>query len=148
MSRYMAMVNAEGCPGAIARPKSAADWNGGALTIAGKAAPRKIARSARIRTQVQEGDEIWICTDDTGPGIVAFGRAEAVDASSGSLTITLRDVVLLTPPSALSDFPKAGSGSAMITQLQGYRHPDIYVLDEPVYDELQTALDARPRKKR
>lgn len=145
MSRYMAMVDAENCPRAIARPKSAADWNGGSLTIAGKALPRKIARSARVRTPVQEGDEIWMCSEEAG--IVAFGRAQAVDASSGSLVITLRDVVLLTRPCGLSDFPKAGSGSAMITQLQGYRHPDIYVLDEPVYDELQTVLDARLDKK-
>ncbi len=148
MSRYMAMVTPADCPHAIVRPKSASDWNGGALTISGKAFPRKIARSARLRTQVQEGDEIWICTDDTGPGIVAFGRAQAVEASSGSLAITLRDVVLLTPPCALSDFPKAGSGSAIITQMQGYGHPDIYLLDEPVYDELQTVLDGRTSKKR
>jgi len=145
MSRYMAMVDAENCPRAIARPKSAADWNGGALTISGKAAPRKIARSARVRTPVQEGDEIWICNEEVG--IVAFGRAQAVDASSGSLTITLRDVVLLTRPCSLSDFPKAESGSAIITQLQGYNRPDIYLLDEAVYDELQTVLDARLDKK-
>jgi hypothetical protein len=147
MSRYMAMVDAENCPRAIARPKSAADWNGGALTIYGKAAPRKIARSARLGTQVQEGDEIWICTDDTGPGIAAFGRAEKVEAASGSLSITLRDVVLLTHPCALSDFPKAESGSAIITQMQGYSRPDIYLLDEAIYDELQTVLDARLHKK-
>lgn len=137
------MVHAEDCPRAIANPKSASDWNGGVLTISGKAAPRKIARSARLATQVQEGDEIWICTDDSGPGIVAFGRAEKVEAASGSLSVTLRDVVLLAPPCALSDFPKAESGSAIITQLQGYSRPDIYLLDEPVYDELQTVLDAR-----
>ena len=141
----MAMVKAEDCPGGIARPKSAADWNGGKLKIAGKAAPRKIARSARIGTQVQEADEIWICTEDAG--VMAFGRAAEIEASSGSLTIKLRDVVLLTNPCGLSDFPKSESGSAIITQLQGYRQPDIYLLDEPVYDELQTVLDARPRKK-
>ncbi len=145
MSRYMAMVDAENCPRAIARPKSAADWNGGALTIYGKAAPRKIARSARLGTQVQEGDEIWICNEEAG--IVAFGRAQAFDAASGSLSITLRDVVLLTRPCGLSDFPKGESGSAIISQLQGYRHPDIYVLDEAIYDELQTVLDARLNKK-
>ncbi len=141
----MAMVNAQDCPRAIVRPQSASDWNGGVLTVSGKAYPRKIARSARLATQVQEADEIWICTEDAG--IVAFGRAEAVDASSGSLSITLRDVVLLTHPCALSDFPKAGSGSAMINQLQGYRQPDIYLMDETVYDDLQTVLDARLDKK-
>ena len=135
------MVKAEDCPGGVARPQSASDWNGGALTIAGKAAPRKIARSARLGAQVQEADEIWICTEEAG--IMAFGRAAEVEAVSGSLTIKLRDVVLLANPCGLSDFPKAASGSAIITQLQGYRQPDIYLLDEPVYDELQTVLDAR-----
>lgn len=135
MTRFMMKVNAEHCPRALSWPSTAADWEGGTFEVP-KAGPRRIeAPDRRGLPAVEQGDEIWICTDNAGRGLTAKAIVAASSSGGRGLRITVREVELLEHPVGLSEFGRLASGSRMISRLQASRHPDLYVFDDQAFEE-------------
>lgn len=142
MSRYFAKVKREHCPSGIARPASPTEWNGRILSIV-KSTPRRVETTSRDGLpQVASGDELWICTDDTGPGIVGRAIAASVTSAPPGLSIALRDVALI-PPLPLTVFHGVDSGSRIINQLDRNRHPDLYFFDDELFVEFMRVVEGR-----
>lgn len=143
MNRYIAKVNREHCPRGIVRPVTPADWNGGFLSIP-KTTPRRVETTNRAGLpQIAPGDELWICTDVSGPGIVAFGSVASVTSEPTGLAVSLGEVTSLQRPVALGDFPRKGSGSRLISRLQVNRPPELYFVDDELFAEFGRVVESR-----
>lgn len=90
-------------PGGICRPKSAADWNGGTLSMALEGAKMSSRHDMTRGPAIQTGDTLYIWTHEDksfghGLGMTATALAGDVKTSDGQLDVVLNSVVLLPHP--------------------------------------------------
>ena len=138
MNRYMAKVNDEHLPS-----RNPCSWEGRSIFVP-KPGPRRVSETGRAGLpQVTEGDEIWICTDVTGPGVAARAKVQDVGLTSSALRISLGKVEPIEKPVALSEFGRVESGSRLISQLQRNRHPDVYLLENDILEEFKKVIHDR-----
>ncbi|MGC9418970.1 MAG: HNH endonuclease [Rhodovulum sp.] len=135
MKRFMAKLNAEHLPGL-----DPARWEGQCIHVPKLGARKVETTDRRTWTEIALGDEIWICTDATGPGIAARASIDDIQVSAVDMTFTIRGVEVIPRPIALSDFGRLESGSRLISQLQRYRLPDLYILDEEIFREFEQVI--------
>ena len=135
MNRYMAKLNAEHLPG-----NDPGKWEAEWIRVP-KPTPRRVQETTRSGVpQIGVGDEVWVCTDRTGPGIAVSASVKDVEETDGGLRIQLNRIRVIDQPIPLSVFPRLQSGSAMFSQLQRNRHPDLYFFDDNTFSEFQRVV--------
>ncbi len=135
MNRYMAKLNAEHLPG-----NDPSRWEMRVVEVP-KSAPRRVREPKRSGIpQISVGDEIWICTDASGPGIAASANVAEVIESESGLGIQLYRSRTIDEPIPLSAFARLQSGSDLLDQLQRNRHPDLYFLDDDIFLEFEKVI--------
>lgn len=135
MNRYMAKLNVEHLPGS--KPGG---WEARSIEVP-KAAPRRVRNPKRTGLpQIGNGDEVWICTDASGPGIAATASVHEVTETDAGLSIRLHRIRVIDRPIPLDAFPRLESGSALFSQLQRNRHPDLYFLDDDIFEEFEKVV--------
>ncbi len=145
MNTFVIKINRDECPNAISNPKTAQDWERGLVRI-NKPAPRPLNSTDRRGTPLLvQGDEVWICTDNSGNGLAAKARVGGVISISRPIEFELAGVELLENPVSLDSIPRLTSNVAIIDRLQASRRPDIYSVSEDEVSELVHYIDSKVR---
>lgn len=147
MNRFFFKVNGEQhCPGGIARPRKAIDWEGGTVLIPGNG-PRRIGSRDRAPS-VAVGDEVWIWTHEDegygrGLGLTAHATVAGVSASGEFAEVALRDVQLLDRPFGFRTFGDDPTGSGFLDQVDRNRVHNAYLIVEEDYPDFIAVVEER-----
>lgn len=136
MNRYMAKLNADHLPG----PNPTA-WEDQLIHIPRFGARRVDTTQRAPSSEIIIGDEVWVCTDATGPGgIAAKAKVSEIHVLAQGLAFRIKEVEVIPRPVSLSEFGRLQSGSLLITQLQRNRHPDLYIIEEETFEQFQKVI--------
>ena len=147
MNRFFFKVNGEQhCPGGIARPRKAIDWEGGTVLIPGNG-PRRIGSRDRAPS-VAVGDEVWIWTHEDegygrGRGLTAHATAAGISASGKSIEVALRDVQLLGRSFGFHSFAGDPTGSGLLDQVYRNRAHNSYLIEDKDYPDFIAVVEER-----
>lgn len=145
MNRFFFKVNGQQhCPDGIARPRKAADWEGGSVLIPGDG-PRRIGSRGRAPS-VAVGDEVWIWTHEDekfgrGLGPTAHATVAGVSASGEFAEVALRDVQLLDRPFGFRTFGDDPTGSGFLDQVDRNRAHNAYLIEDECYPEFIAVVE-------
>ena len=144
MRRYIGKFNSVDLPREEPRV-----WQGRLLRL-NKPGPRSIPRSltgpdSKLVTRngvppIERGDELWICTDVFGPGLLAVSEVEKVESNSRLIEIRLGRTIPILNPIKLADFGRLQSGSRVFGQLQRSRSPDLYHVTAAEFEEFEQLI--------
>lgn len=144
---FLLKINgAEDAPDGISRPASAADWNGGAITLPWGTPRASSYSDKRPGPMPKTGDAFYIWTHEdpafgNGKGLTAMAKATAVSEGEGTLSIVLGDVDLLPRPFGFRELKGKGMSTLLLDEIHAARGSRAWCMTPQEEKELRDLIE-------
>lgn len=133
-------------PHGICRPVSAADWEGGTVTMPFEGGKVSSRYDMSAGPDIAPGDAVYIWTHEDkafghGRGLTARATAGTVAISDGMLQVELRDVRLLPNPFGFKTLGAAHDGGRLLAAMDDHRHLRCWYMAEEDRSDIDKQIE-------